>query len=94
MNDNSFLYWLLIEESRFNTAFEGSLQSKMSKNNIYNGIMNGLNARKNYTNIDAMKGASAVLTEEIKKENILGNFSSYLFPQFKCYVLYKVGGVG
>jgi hypothetical protein len=78
------LHWIIIEESRDNTTFEGSLQSKMSVINFSNDIKDGLKAERNINSLDSLKGASAILTEE---QSIIAIFWFYFFARIDFYIL-------
>ncbi|MHA2010036.1 MAG: hypothetical protein ACXACO_19815 [Promethearchaeota archaeon] len=81
------LHWIIIEESRDNTTFEGSLQSKMSVINFSNDIKDGLKAERNINSLDSLKGASAILTEEMMKQSIIAIFWFYFFARIDFYIL-------
>lgn len=46
MISKRILHWIIIEESKDSTTFEGSLHSKMSQIDLVNGIMDSLKAEK------------------------------------------------
>ncbi|MHA1986962.1 MAG: hypothetical protein ACW98D_10015 [Promethearchaeota archaeon] len=87
MIKNRILHWIIIEESRNYTTFEGSLHSKMSVINFSNGIKDGLKAERDNSSIDSLKGASTVLTEDMMKQSIVAIFWCYFFAQGDPYIL-------
>lgn len=61
------LYWIIIEESKDATTFEGSLHSKMPKINFDRDFWNMLKCKRSSNNI---RWSSAVLKEEVRKKFI------------------------
>lgn len=92
MNENNFLHWLPIEESRYSTTFEGSLHSKMSHFNLVYDIKDGLKAERDNTRIYPVKGASASLEEEMMKQSRIAIFWIYFFAQFDSNILNIIAG--
>ncbi|MFW9879492.1 MAG: hypothetical protein ACFFG0_40970 [Candidatus Thorarchaeota archaeon] len=65
MNKKRILHWIIIEESKDCTTFDGSLQSKMSKLNFDKKILDMLKCRRDGNNI---RRSSAVLDSVVRKE--------------------------
>ncbi|MFW9881652.1 MAG: hypothetical protein ACFFG0_51965 [Candidatus Thorarchaeota archaeon] len=65
MNKKRILHWKLVEESKNNTTFEGSLHSKMAKINFDHDFWDLLKYKRNRNNI---RRSSAVLDEEVRKD--------------------------
>ncbi|MFW9970362.1 MAG: hypothetical protein ACFFDF_09195 [Candidatus Odinarchaeota archaeon] len=65
MSYYSITHWNIVEGSRYSTAFEGSLQSKMSKLNFDRKILDMLKCKRNSVNI---RWFSVVLDKVVRKE--------------------------
>ncbi len=71
MIKNRIPHWIIIEESRERTTFEGSLQSKMAKINFDHDFSDKLTVKKYINFFNSLKVTSAILGKELT-QNIGG----------------------
>ncbi len=65
MIKNRILHWIIIEESREGTTFEGSLHSKMAKINFDHDFWDMLIVKKYIDFFNSLKVTSAILGKEL-----------------------------